>query len=68
MTHPTPATVLQQEADLLEAGIALQTQGLQLLLAEMRALAAMMPTGDLPDPQDQATDASIEASFDNMPV
>mgnify|MGYP006209464919 CR=1 FL=1 len=64
MTARTPAELIQDEADLLAAGIKLQNQALDLLLAEMRALAAMMP-GDAAQP---ATDAEVEAGFDNMPV
>ena len=60
----TPANLIRDEADLLAAGIELQQQGLDLLLAEMRALAALMP-GDTPHEQ---TDAEVEAGFDNMPV
>lgn len=52
------------EADLLAAGIALQNQGLELLLAEMRALAALMPGEDAR----LQTDAEVEAGFDNMPI
>ena len=43
MTAKTPADLIRDEADLLAAGIQLQQQGLDLLLAEMRALAAMIP-------------------------
>ncbi len=59
-----PTDLIRDEAKLLAANIELQHQGLELLLAEMRALAALMP-GDHPD---QPTDAEIEAGFDNMPV
>jgi hypothetical protein len=64
MTSRKPKDLIRDEADLLVAGIELQNQGLDLLLAEMRALAALMPgeTARLP------SDAEIEASFDNMPV
>lgn len=76
MNTPSPADLIKQETDLLEAGLTLQQQGLQLLLAEMRALAAVMPgspsagltqtgAGQRPD---ASTDAEVEASFDNMPV
>ena len=54
------------------------TAGLNLLLAEMNALSAMMPgmTAALPsecsceeqEARARAVDAEVEASFDNMPV
>lgn len=64
MTARTPADLIRAEADVLAAGLELQHQGLDLLLAEMRALAALMPG----EPQQEPTDAEIEAGFDNMPV
>ena len=64
MTSRKPADLIPEEADLLAAGIELQQQGLDLLLAEMRALAALMPGEDSRLP----TDAEVEAGFDNMPV
>jgi hypothetical protein len=64
MTARKPADLVRDEADLLEAGITLQNQGLELLLAEMRALAALMPGEDTRLP----TDAEVEAGFDNMPI
>lgn len=64
MTARTPSELIREEADLLAAGIELQQQGLDLLLAEMRALAALMPGEDSRLP----TDAEVEAGFDNMPV
>lgn len=64
MTAPKPADLIREEAELLAAGIELQQQGLELLLAEMRALAAMIPGEDSRLP----TDAEVEAGFDNMPV
>ena len=39
MTRSKPADLIREEADLLAAGLELQHQGLDLLLAEMRALA-----------------------------
>ncbi|RYI14456.1 MAG: hypothetical protein EON48_11875 [Acetobacteraceae bacterium] len=60
----TAADLLRSEADLLEVGVTLQNKGLELLLAEMRALAALMPGVD----SSQPTDAEIEAGFDNMPI
>ncbi|MDP3195758.1 hypothetical protein [Tabrizicola sp.] len=59
-----PADLIREEADLLAAGLELQQQGMELLLAEMRALAAMLPGEDPHLP----TDAEVEAGFDNMPV
>jgi hypothetical protein len=64
MTARTPADLIRDEAKLLAAGMELQHQGLDLLLAEMRALAAVMPG----EQQHEPTDAEIEAGFDNMPV
>lgn len=59
-----PGDLIRDEAEILAAGIELQHQGLELLLAEMRALAALMPGEDASLP----TDAEIEAGFDNMPI
>ena len=64
MTSRNPKDLIREEADLLAAGIELQQQGLQLLLAEMRALSALIPGESTPLP----ADAEVEASFDNMPV
>lgn len=64
MTARSTKTPLQDEVELLEAGIELQHQGLELLLAEMRALTALIPGEDSRLP----TDAEIEAGFDNMPI
>ena len=55
---------MRGDSGLLAAGIALQHQGLELLLAEMRALAALMPGEDSRLP----TDAEVEAGVDNMPI
>lgn len=65
MKSPTPADLIRQEADLIEAGLKLQGQGLDLLLAEMRALASMIPGGEA---SGHPTEAETEAGFDNMPV
>jgi hypothetical protein len=64
MTSRKPTDLIQEEAELVAVGIELQQQGLDLLLAEMRALSALMPgeTTPLPD------EAEVEAGFDNMPV
>ena len=64
MTPRTPADLIREGAALLATGIELQRQGLDLLLAEMYALAALMPGEDTRLP----TDAEIEAGYDNMPV
>lgn len=56
--------LIREEADLVEAGIELQHQGLELLLAEMHALASLMPGEATHLP----TDAEVEAGFDNMPI
>ena len=66
MTARDPADLIRQEAELIESGIAFQTRGLELLLAEMRALAGMLP-GVAPVPA-PGSEAETEASFDNMPV
>ena len=53
--------------EVTEVSIAGQAAGLRLLAAEMQALSQMMPglgTGTA----HPATDAEIEADFDNMPV
>jgi len=62
--HPKSADPVRGESSLLAAGIALQHQGLELLLAEMHALAVLMPGEDSRLP----TDAEVEAGFDNMPI
>lgn len=63
-------TVLNQMThlaeELTEVAVAGQAAGLQLLQAEMQALAALVP-GITPAAARQ-TDAEIEADFDNMPV
>jgi hypothetical protein len=64
MTAKNIADLIRAESELLSAGIKMQTQGLELLLAEMHALAALMPGEDSRLP----TDAEVEAGFDNMPV
>jgi hypothetical protein len=64
MTARTPADLIRDEAEMLAAGAKLQQQSLDLLLAEMRALAALLPV----DGKDTPTDAEVEAGFDNMPV
>lgn len=75
MTRPSsgpaqPDLTLQEadlvEAGLIEAGLSLQNEGLQLLLAEMQALAALIPAAVPASPP--TSDAEVEAGFDNMPV
>lgn len=64
MIAKTPKDLIREETELLEAGIELQQQGLELLLAEMRALSVLIPGQDTRLP----TDAEVEAGFDNMPI
>ncbi len=64
MTTKSPKSLIREDAGLLEAGIELQQQGLELLLAEMHALSVLIPGQDTRLP----TDAEVEAGFDNMPV
>ena len=63
-TQPKPAAPARSDAGILTTGLEFQQQGLDLLLAEMRALAAMMPGEAL----QLSTDAEVEAAFDNMPI
>ncbi|TXI04518.1 MAG: hypothetical protein E6Q73_03045 [Pseudorhodobacter sp.] len=53
--------------EVTEVAVAGQAAGLRLLAAEMQALSQMMPGLGGTAGQD-ATDAEIEADFDNMPV
>jgi hypothetical protein len=64
------ANLIRQEVELIESGLQMQSQGLELLLAEMRALAGLIPGATPPvDARTAAeTDAETEAGFDNMPV
>ncbi|WP_431299596.1 hypothetical protein [Tabrizicola sp. BL-A-41-H6] len=64
MTKAPAKDIVQQEAAVIEAGIAAQATALDLLLAEMRALATLIP-GHQEAPR---SDAEIESEFDNMPV
>ncbi|WP_135449100.1 hypothetical protein [Tabrizicola caldifontis] len=70
MTKPDPTEdLIRKEAELLQAGIELQGQNLELLLAEMQALAALMPGAKVPGTQlHHPTEAETEEGFDNMPV
>jgi hypothetical protein len=66
MNAPSPDDLLRQEADLIESGLNLQSQCLNLLLAEMQALARVIPAATtVPRPK---SDGETEADFDNMPV
>ncbi|HLQ18890.1 MAG TPA: hypothetical protein VK146_07905 [Tabrizicola sp.] len=64
MTGRSASDLIRDEAELLSVGMKLQNEGLQLLLAEMRALASLLP-GETPH---LPTDAEIEDGFDNMPL
>lgn len=64
MTAPVRKMPEAVEASILDTGFRLQEEGLKLLLAEMRALQAMIPLGE----RDLPTAADTEAGFDNMPV
>lgn len=66
MTGKKSEDLRQTEAELISAGIALQEQGLALLLAEIQALKGVI-TGSVPLAEPR-TDAETEADFDNMPV
>jgi len=70
MKQGDAADMLRQEAELIETGLQLQSQGLEILLAEMRALARLIPGATPPTEAQTAaeTDAETEAGFDNMPV
>jgi hypothetical protein len=69
MTTDHAADLVRKEAELIESGMTLQTQGLDLLLAEIRALAGIL-TGTAPasSASEAETEAATEAGFDNMPV
>lgn len=60
--------LIRQEADLIKAGVALQTEGLKMLLAEMQALAILLPHGPSSPATKEQTSSEIEDGFDNMPV
>lgn len=65
MTKVQPETDLAEaEAKLIEAGLDLQEQSLNLLKAEMQALASLMPGIPVSHPTEEET----EAGFDNLPV
>jgi hypothetical protein len=66
MSDVTSEDLIRKEAALLDSGLKLQSQCLDLLLAEMQALARVIPAAAaVPDTR---TDAETEAGFDNMPV
>jgi hypothetical protein len=66
MSDVSSDDLLRKEAALLDSGLKLQSQCLDLLLAEMQALAQVIPAAAaVPGPK---TDAETEAGFDNMPV
>jgi hypothetical protein len=54
--------------EMTEVALAGQAVGLRLLAAEMEALAHLMPGSSDTNLAPSATDAEIEADFDNMPV
>lgn len=66
MTKTPMEKLVETETELVAATVALQEQGLEVLLAEMQALKGMM-SGAVPRAT-PATDAETEAGFDNMPV
>lgn len=78
MTDKTPIAAMARMAGQMTAAAAAgQAVGLNVLLAEMQALAGVMPgVMTLPDPAEAAPDeaeerrqqAETEANFDNMPV
>ena len=65
MTRKSSAEdLIRTESELMDSGLELQSQCLKLLLAEMQALALLVPAvGPTP-----ANDSETEAEFDNMPV
>jgi hypothetical protein len=70
MTGTSVADLIRDEAAVIDCGLRLQRQGLDLLLAEMRALAGILPALH-PAPYPGAapwTEDDAEACFDNMPV
>jgi hypothetical protein len=70
MTKDASNDLIRKEAELVESGLALQAQGLDLLLAEMQALAGLMALTTKPKSagHEAASEAETEAGFDNMPV
>lgn len=64
MNGMNPMDLIQVETDLMKAGLALEEQGLKMLLAEMQALTTLIPG----QPTALPTEAETEDGFDNMPV
>ncbi len=65
-------TMIEKMTDLAgemaEVAAAGQAVGLQILAAELEALGQVIPGLAVAEPGHRATDAEIEANFDNMPV
>lgn len=61
-------TMAHLAGEISEAVMMGQASGLRLLLAEMQALTQVMPGRALTEAERLATDAEVEADFDNMPV
>lgn len=74
MTHAKTPDLTEAEVALVASGIALQTQSMALLLAEMQALSDLFtsPIHGRTEPADPDAllreEAETEAGFDNMPV
>ena len=67
MTNAYPLDdLIRQEANLIEGALQMQSQGLEILLTEMHALAGMLP--GMAFSAGTRTEAETEAGFDNMPV
>ena len=64
-----PKAMAEMTGEMLATTLSAQARGLNLLLAEMRALSEVLP-GALAQPPGQRAhvDAANEADFDNMPV
>lgn len=68
--HETPIEKMAHLAgEMTEAALAGQAMGLQVLAAEMQALAQIMPVASaFAAPHHSPSQAEVEADFDNMPV
>jgi hypothetical protein len=64
MTKDNTEDLLKLEGEVVKAGLAMQQSSLELLQAEIKALAAILPG----QPAPERSDAEVEADFDNMPV
>lgn len=66
---PKTDGMAEMTAEMVANTLSLQARGLDMLLAEMRALSEVLP-GALAQPVGRAqhVDATNEADFDNMPV